>query len=72
MVDSLFNPITKEWNHNELKQLFDKESIEGIIRIMIPTSPTPDKLIWVKDPKGLFTVKPAYQANHPFLPNVPA
>ncbi len=48
MVDSLFNPITKEWNHNDLKQLFDKESIEGIIRIMIPTSPTPDKLIGLK------------------------
>ena len=63
MVKSLFNPTTKEWNHNELQQLFDKDSIEGIIRITIPASPTPDKLIWVKDPKGKFTVKSAYHAS---------
>jgi hypothetical protein len=70
MVDSLVNPTTKEWNHNELQQLFDKDSMEGIIRITIPASPTPDKLIWVKDLKGKFTVKSAYHVSQLPSPNV--
>lgn len=69
-VESLINPTIREWNHDLLQQLFDKESIAGISRITIPVRPTYNKMIWVEDPKGLFLVKSAYQVNQTPLSNV--
>jgi hypothetical protein len=59
----LINPITNSWKIDLLQLLFEPESIEAICKIMVPMRPTADKLIWVKDTKGRFSVKSVYQAN---------
>jgi hypothetical protein len=63
MVDSLINPITNSWKIDLLQLLFEPESIEAICKITVPMRPTADKLIWVKDTIGRFSVKSVYQAN---------
>lgn len=42
--------------------LFNHASAQAILSISSPLCPTPDKLIWVLDSKGAFTVKSAFQA----------
>ena len=51
MSESLFKPNTKEWNVELMQKLFDQETIDGMCNLIIPTQPSPDKLIWIKDPK---------------------
>uniref|UniRef100_A0A2N9GKM5 RNase H type-1 domain-containing protein n=1 Tax=Fagus sylvatica TaxID=28930 RepID=A0A2N9GKM5_FAGSY len=63
MVSSLINFNTKSWKTDQLIELFDEESILAIQKITIPIRSRPEKLIWVNDPKGAFTVKSAYKTN---------
>lgn len=63
MVSSLINFNTKSWKTDQLIELFDEESIFAIQKITIPIRSRPEKLIWVNDPKGAFTVKSAYKTN---------
>ncbi|XP_075675255.1 uncharacterized protein LOC142644554 [Castanea sativa] len=51
------------------KSTFDPTSVQAIIQIQIPLSPRPDKLIWVLDQKGNFSVKSAHRASHDQSPN---
>ena len=44
-------------------ELFNSESVETIQKIHIPLRGKVDKLIWVSDSKGAFSVKSAYKAN---------
>ena len=62
-VENLINPNSKTWNQELLHQIFDQASIVAINELSISVSPSPDKLIWILNPKGQFTVKSAYQAN---------
>jgi hypothetical protein len=55
-----------------LVDLFDVDTVEAIKKIRIPLVLTQDKLIWIKDPKGIFSTKSAYgiiqdhvKGNHP-------
>ncbi len=41
--------------------LFDVDTVEAIKKIRIPLVLTQDKLIWIKDPKGIFSTKSAYR-----------
>ncbi len=38
--------------------------MEAILRIKIPIYPRQDRIIWLKEPKGNFSVKSAYKANN--------
>lgn len=51
------------WNTNNLQDVFKPNSIQAFLRIPIPWRSKPDKLIWVKDPKSVFTVKFAYRVS---------
>lgn len=44
-----------------LQELFEPESAQAILSIPIPLSPKPCELIWVKDSKGVFSVKSTYR-----------
>jgi hypothetical protein len=59
LVSNLFNQDLLSWNINILRDLFDSESVCAILKISIPLSPIEDKLVWVADSKGLFSVKSA-------------
>ena len=73
-VSKLIDPDLHCWRASLVTRLFDPESTQAILSIPIPLSPSPDKLIWVLDPKGAFTVKSAYQAtcHFPVAPLAPA
>ena len=50
------------WKALLVIQLFDPALAQAILSIPIPLCLTPNKLIWVLDSKGAFTVKSTYQA----------
>uniref|UniRef100_A0A2N9HA44 RNase H type-1 domain-containing protein n=1 Tax=Fagus sylvatica TaxID=28930 RepID=A0A2N9HA44_FAGSY len=56
-VAELIDPICRCWNETKLNELFDATSISTIKRISIPTTLTKDKLVWILEPKGNFSVK---------------
>jgi ribonuclease HI len=62
-VVELIDPTTNSWIDAKLSELFDYESITAIKRIVLPSAPRPNKLIWILNPKGNFTVKSAIRAN---------
>ena len=63
MVSNLISSEDHCWNLPLLNDLFNSESIEAIQKIHIPLRGRADKLIWVLDSKGAFSVKFAYKAN---------
>ena len=67
VVACLINQSSRAWNVARLNELFDDISMEAIIKITLPSSPRPNKLIWILDPKGKFLVKSAFQCSLPSL-----
>ena len=67
VVACLINQSSRAWNVARLNELFDDISMEAIIKITLPSSPRPNKLIWILDPKGKFSVKSAFQCSLPSL-----
>ena len=53
--------ITKSCCENRLDELFDVESIEANQKNPIPIRPRQDKLMWIEDHKGCFSVKSSYR-----------
>ena len=64
-VAELFDPSSKGWSETKLGDLFDIVSIAAIKRIRIPVYLKKDKLIWILDPKGKFSVKFAFKTDQP-------
>ena len=62
LVSQLINNELRYWNAYLVNEIFDAESTRAILSISLPFQPCPDKLIWVLDPKGRFTIKSAYRA----------
>ena len=54
---------TKSWSNRILHDLFNVESVEAIKKIIIPLNPRLDKMVWILDPKGTFSVKSVIKAN---------
>jgi hypothetical protein len=46
-----------------LVNLFDDESVVAILKIRIPHFLRPDELVWIKECKGIFSVKSAYRTS---------
>ncbi len=67
VVFCLINQSTRTRNVYKLKELFDEVSVEAITKIKIPYSPWLDRLVWILDPKGRFSVKSAFNCNQPNL-----
>ena len=59
---SLDPMINHTWIERKLSELFAPESVAAIKRIPLPLSPKKDSLMWIKDPKGCFSVKSAYRS----------
>uniref|UniRef100_A0A2N9HH03 Reverse transcriptase domain-containing protein n=1 Tax=Fagus sylvatica TaxID=28930 RepID=A0A2N9HH03_FAGSY len=57
VVACLINQNSRSWNLSLLHELFDETSVDAITKIPIPSTPSPDKLVWIHEPKGLFSVK---------------
>ena len=59
-VTCLIDPTLKCWIDTKLYELFDEETIEAIKKISIPPTPISDKLVWILNSKGTFSVKSTY------------
>lgn len=56
-VDSLIDTVFRQWRLDVLKDLFDIPTILAIIKLHPASSTHNDKLIWISDSKGTFSVK---------------
>jgi hypothetical protein len=63
MVSSLINSTNRKWDIQKLNNLFNDDSVEAILKINLTRSARRDKLLWIKDPKGKFTVKSAFKTH---------
>ena len=64
VVSCLINQESRSWNSSMLEHLFTEESVMAIKRIPIPLRPRPDRLVWIADPKGNFSVQSVYKTCH--------
>ena len=60
MVSALIDPLTKWWNVSLVKTSFLPFEVDSILRIPLSYSMPKDKLIWLGNKRGEFTVKSAY------------
>ena len=60
MVSSLINEDTKWWKVHTIKDLFLPFEASSILKIPLSYNLPKDKLIWVGNKRGYFTVKKAY------------
>ena len=60
MVSSLIDSNSHCWKQDLLEQLFDSATNEAINKITIPLRPRDDKLVWLLEKNGSFSVKLAY------------
>ena len=60
LVCELINRATSEWNIDKLNSWFIPKDRDAILGIPLSSSNTQDKLIWVENRSGKFTVKSAY------------
>ena len=56
VVSCLINQSTRSWTLSKLDEMFTVEFVETIKRINIPINSNPDRLIWIVDPNGKFSV----------------
>ena len=61
MVSQLINQNSHEWKSELVHEIFEAKSAQAILSIHLPAGVRPDKLIWVLDPKGRFSVRSAYR-----------
>ena len=60
LVCHIFDPNLLCWKADLVKALFDTPSAQAILSMPVPFRHSPDRLIWVPDSKGCFSVKLAY------------
>lgn len=66
MVSMLINNTTNHWKVGIINEIFEPDSAQAILSLPIPLRPRADKLIWILDFKGVFSVKSVYKTNHDF------
>ena len=60
MVSSLIDPMTKWWNVSTIRASFLPFEVETILKIPLSHDLPEDKIIWIGNNRGNFTVKSAY------------
>jgi len=67
MVSSLIDPVTIWWKMETVRALFFPFEADMILKIPLSYNLPEDKLIWVGNKKGEFTVKSAYFVTNKLL-----
>lgn len=60
MVTALITRGYRQWDCGKLQALFDEHTVECIAKVHIPLTSVDDKLIWVHNSNGSFTVKSTF------------
>ena len=64
MVSSLIDPVIKWWRADVIRETFLPFEVDTILRILLSQSLPEDKLIWMGNSRGEFTVKSTYHIAH--------
>ena len=67
-VAQLIDHELHTWKNSLVRDMFSPISAQAILSILIPYWPKPDKLLWIPDSRGLFSVKSAYKELLPTPP----
>ena len=67
-VSSLINHDLHCWKPHIINEVFETQSAQAILSIPIPITSRADKLCWILESKGAFTVKSAYKASLTHVP----
>ncbi|KAL0014289.1 hypothetical protein SO802_001358 [Lithocarpus litseifolius] len=65
---SLINHDLHCWKPHIINEVFEPQSAQAVLSIPNPITPRVDKLCWILESKGVFTVKSAYKASLPQVP----
>ena len=60
-VSQLIDHELHTWKNSLVRYMFNPSSAQAILSTPIPFRPKLDKLLWILDLKGLFSVKSAYK-----------
>ena len=63
MVKDLWWPQTKYWNETMVHSIFMEENVDKVIELRVPQKGE-DKLIWLLESFGHFSVKSKYHAQN--------
>ena len=67
MVSSLIDPVSRWWKVEVLHATFLPFEVETILKILLSYNLPEDKLIWIGNRKGEFSVKRAYHVAHSMI-----
>ena len=67
MVSSLIGEQTKSWRMDIVQQVFLPMDVDTIKNISFSSQLPEDKLMWIGDMRGFFTVKSAYYITQEYL-----
>jgi hypothetical protein len=67
MVSSLIDEQTKSWRMDIVQQVFLPMDVDTIKNIPLSSQLPEDKLMWIGDRRGFFTVKSAYYIAQEYL-----
>ena len=70
MVSSLIDEDTRRWKADSVKALFLPFEAETILHIPLSYSLPDDKIVWVGNKQGVFSVKSAYHLAIPIVDKV--
>ena len=70
MVSSLIDPDTKWWKVEVLRSTFLPFEVGTILKILLSYNLSEDKLIWIGNKKGEFSVKSAYHIAHNMIDSI--
>lgn len=65
-VANLKDENSNSWNIRLLQQLFEERVVNEILKIDLPNFQCHDKLIWMGNNDGVFTVRSCFQVNYGF------
>lgn len=68
-VAELINQETATWNEPLIRSLFDDQRVREILATPIELPTEEDRMVWVKNKKGTYTVKSGYYSNRDNTPN---
>ena len=60
MVCELINPELNAWRYEDIQTIFHRDETDAICQIPLSRRYVADTIVWLHNPRGVFTVKSTY------------